>query len=127
MTMRGLKVLQVVGATVVLALGGVLLWRLQGDPWAEGGLLGLMCLCLLELALAALAASEAAAAPTPMVRPETTRRGLDPAYESVIDHVVHTIKKFLALHRDYQENLSGLNSGLSQLPLATRCRTSLSS
>ena len=116
MTMRGLKVLQVIGASAVFALGGALIWRLQGDPGAEGGILGLMGLCLLETALVALATSESSAKPAAPIRSESDRRAIDPAYESVIDHVVNTIKKFLLLHRDYQENLSGLNSGLSQLP-----------
>lgn len=115
MTLRLLKTLQLLGAAAVLALGAVMMWRLQSDPLAEGGMLGLIGLCLMGFGLSALAASGAATAPAP-IRPESVRKGLDPAYEGVIDHVMSTIKKFLVLHRDYQENLTGLNSGLSQLP-----------
>ncbi len=130
MTLRLLKTLQLLGAAAVLALGAVMMWRLQSDPLAEGGMLGLIGLCLMGFRAqrARRLGRRHGSCADPARGSPWFARASDPAYEGVIlDHVMSTIKKFLVLHRAYQENLTGLNSGLSQLPSRTRFRISSSS
>lgn len=109
----GEKALQLVGVAAILGVGSELALSLRENPTAVAAIIGLVAIGLVQSAWGMLdeepppPANETAAAPN---------RNLDVAVDGMLVHLVAAFKRFLSAQRDYQENLSGFNAGLSQFP-----------
>jgi len=106
MIRRVTKGFQVFASVATIGIGVSLALKWREDPVAEVAALATIGLGLLQAFLAVF------------LETFTTGGGgqKEASLDRVVEHVIGSVRRLLAMQRDYNDNLSDLNMGLSQLP-----------